>query len=236
MKRISKVYLILKYYEYINTILESDYDTDKYFFNNLGKINEGLISSCETTKAKKVLLNRFPELNITIEGSILLLQNFNSSLFKYDVLINTLGYFISEITYDGINWLNKFELNNKPLAINIEPKYDIKITEIPKILYHVSSDKHTKKIKEIGLISKSKNKLTNHPDRVYLTPDLEMAKLFCSQIEYEGEIPIIWKIDTTIKRDTLKVPIFILYKDPNFEEADAMYLLGNIPKENLTKL
>ena len=63
-----------------------------------------------------------------------------------------------------------------------------------------------------------------------------MAKLFCNQIESEGGIPTIWKIDTTIKRDTLKEPIFILYKDPNFEEADAMYLLGNIPKENLTEL
>jgi glycosyltransferase involved in cell wall biosynthesis len=91
-------------------------------------------------------------------------------LSKYVPLINNLGYFISSafIGSDNISFTEKTIGDIKVDEIFIEPKYDYQV-DIPKVLYHTSPLKFKEKILKSGLSPRSGNKLSNHPDRIYLT-------------------------------------------------------------------
>lgn len=58
---------------------------------------------------------------------------------------------------------------NLLVEIRMEPKYDylVDYNELPKKLYHVTLKDKVEKILKQGLIPKSDNKLTSHPERIY---------------------------------------------------------------------
>ena len=220
---------IFDYNKYINNV-ENLSNKDDLILNTKNRpYYEGLISTCDPIKTKTILNKRFPELNIQIEedGNIYI-QKFKYNIKHYNILFNNLGYYIADLTIDGKEWLTEFNDNDFILALRIELKYDTKIENIPNILYHVSSDKFTKNIEKIGLIPKSKNKLSKHPDRIYVTDNLEQAELFSNHYKSIGENPIIWKINTN------NIENLILYKDYNFTPG-GFYILKNIPISNLEK-
>lgn len=205
---------LMEYYDYIENIENHDInkDFDIYIKNENEILLEGLIKTHPTQNSIDILQKRFKELRVEIgrdENEIYIEGNFDE-LKNYLPIINNLGYFISILTLNGNDWIKKYDDKTKPVAIYLEPKFDIKIFPLPNILYHTSPKKYDKKILKIGLIPKSKNQLSNHPDRIYLSDNLNMSKIFGNYIINQNidNDYSIFKIDTT----NLKIN---LYRDIN---------------------
>ena len=91
-------------------------------------------------------------------------------LSKYLPMINNLGYFISSVFIgdDKIEYKEDYLPNIECDNIFIEAKYDYEV-KIPKLLFHTSPIIFKNKILKNGLTPKSGNKLSNHPNRIYLS-------------------------------------------------------------------
>jgi hypothetical protein len=186
-------------------------------------LTEGLIKTYPLRKSIDIIKKRFPNLiveedkdgEIYVEGDMLELKN-------YIPLFNNLGYFISLYTINGTDWIKDYDDNTKPSAIYLEPKYDIEV-EVPKILYHASPLKFKDKISKIGFIPKSGNKLSKHPDRIYVTDNLQTAIYFGENIKVEeGDGYCIYEIDGRY--------INKLYSDINLR-SNGFYIIQNISPE-----
>jgi len=226
---------ILEYREYINNIL--DVDNDQYIYNEISKrskfgslvILEGLIKTHPNDKSSEILKRRFPELIIEIEedGELFIENQPPKPLSKYLPIITNLGYFISIYTIDGNVWLKDYTDDTKPIAFKIEPKYDYEV-DIPNILYHTSPIKFKHKILKNGLSPRSGNKLTNHPERIYLLNDIEKSIMFGNYLSDENDWYengyCIYSIDGD--------GISNLYSDINFREG-GFYTTNNISASNI---
>jgi len=184
-------------------------------------ITEGLIKTFPLQKSINIIKNRFPNLNVEmekdgeiyIEGDMIELKN-------YIPIFNNLGYFISTYTINGSDWLKEYDDNTKPSALYLEAKYDIEIINIPDVFYHTSPLRFKNKILKIGFISKTGNKLSKHPERIYLTDSLNIAAYFGESIKKEqGDGYCIWKINGK--------GISNLYSDINLRNG-GYYTIGNI--------
>lgn len=218
---------LLEYNEYIKNIDNSD--KEEYIYNEILKrskfgnlaIVEGLIFTHPIDKSINILKRRFPELVIEIEndGEIYIENQPPQKIGKYLPIIINLGYFISLHTLDGSNWIKEYDNNSYPIAFYLEPKYDLKVS-VPEILYHASPIKFKDKISKIGFIPKTGNKKSNHPDRIYLTDNLDIAISFGENIKNETKKGYcIYKIDGKC--------IDNLYSDINLREG-GFYTLQNI--------
>lgn len=218
---------LFEYQEYIKNIENSD--NDKYIYNEILKrtkygkipISEGLIFTHPIDKSINILKRRFPELNISQENDceIFIENQLQKSLEEYLPLITNLGYFISLYTINGGDWLKDYDKETKPIAFYLEPKYDLKVS-IPNILYHVSPIKYKNKISKIGFIPKTGNKKSKHPERIYLTNNLQVSIKFGENIKNEtGEGYCIYEINGKC--------ISNLYSDINLRDGGC-YTLQNI--------
>ena len=122
------------------------------------------------------------------------------------------------------------------VKITYESKYDIE-NILPKKLYHLSIQEYNKSILKSGLIPKSKSKLSNHLDRIYVCTNIkdcynliDRMKLYYSnriinnrkdKVNYKW---IIYEIDT----NGLDIKLF---KDPNY--SDGYYIIDNISNESI---
>lgn len=183
-------------------------------------LTEGLIKTHPLESSKEIIKRRFDNLTVEIEkdGEIYI-EGDMLELKNYLPLFNNLGYFISTFTLNGTEWVKDFDDNTKPLALYLEPKYDIKIDIIPKTLYHASPIKFKDKISKIGFIPKTGNKLSNHPDRIYLTDNLSTAIYFGETIKKEQGDFCLWKINGSCIQN--------LYSDINLRES-GYYTTQNI--------
>lgn len=218
---------ILKYNDYISKIYESSSDDDLYIYNYSNDVNKGMIWTIEVNKAIDIIKRKFSELHLVkaedltsvyIEGSF-------DVLSKYIPLFNNLGYFISKYTTDNDFWDHKtVNEHDKPLALYLEPKFDVEIVDIPKIMYHATYDKKKNKILKGGLFPKSNNKKSMHPDRIYITDDINVAKNF-GEFLFKDSVykdPFI-----ILKIDTEKVDDMKMFRDVNLE-ANGFYTVTNI--------
>ena len=203
------------------------------------KLNEGLIKTVELNKAISIIERSLVGVDIyhNIE------KNDNSDIFSISFedsiknnvveglfgIINNLGYFCSYCTYfkkiGGKNfpWVDINDYSNKSkncikVQFFFESKFDKTLKHKPSILYHVCNEKNLDKIKKIGLIPKSKNKRTNHPERIYVALHLDNAKkmmdnfIFDDRINDVNNMYSILKINTSDEYyDNIK-----LFKDPNY--------------------
>jgi hypothetical protein len=227
---------LLEYKEYIDNIEKSS--NDDYIYNEIKKrtkfgrlaIVEGLIHTQPVDKTVDILKRRFQELTIEVEsdGEIYIENQPPQKLEKYLPLITNLGYFISKLTINGQEWIKEYDINIKPIAFIIEAKYDYEV-EIPEILYHASPIKFKDKILKWGLTPKSGNKLSNHPERVYLTDSLEKAISFGEHLKEEDNewYKVGFCIYSIEGRGLSK-----LYSDVNFRQG-GYYTLNNIKPENI---
>lgn len=229
-------------------------------------INEGLIKTHDINLILDTTIERLSLLGLNINGYIkntkivIEIDNIKHLSYTYlnniaDVLIsnisNTGGYFISYIEAENIHSMkNKLKediyelINNKQyynkFTIVFESKFD-EVTQIPKKLYHLSIEEYETKILSKGIFPKSKNKLSQNLDRVYLCLSIEDCVKLVPQMNmyYETErdrnmyvsdkkynkntTPIIFEIDTkNIKR---------LYKDPNY--INGYFTVDNIPPNDI---
>lgn len=226
---------LVLYYEYMRNIYKTTFQDDIFIYENLNqqKILEGLILTHPLKKSLDIILKRFPELEgeIQEDGEIVLCGTFGE-LKNYIPLINNLGYFISMVTYDGKDWTRPFTDNSKPEALFLEPKYDIEINPIPEILYHASLMRFQESILKNGLTPRTENKVTKHPERIYLTDKLHIAVNFGEKLfdikNKDREPYVVFKIDA--KKFNIH-----LYQDINLL-AGGYYTIDNIPNYRITKL
>lgn len=223
----NKLKFLKEYNSYIENIENLNNKDDLIIFNDLNKqmkngslIIEGLITTHPIDKSINIIKRRFPYLNVEKEddGEIYI-EGEMKELKTYLPLFNNLGYFISKFIIDN-TWIKEFDEDTKPIALFLEPKYDLKIEPIPNILYHVSPITFKDKISKIGFIPKTGNKLSNHPDRIYLTDKLDIALYFGMNIKKEQNIGYcIYEIDGKYLNN--------LYSDINLKEG-GYYTLENI--------
>ena len=216
---------ILEYDDYIKNINNSSLIKDEKIYNDFKNtiIIEGLIKTYPNDKSLNVILRKFSELKGEIEedGEIYLEGDF-TELSNYLPLINNLGYFISKLTINGNNWIKDFDDNTKPIALFLEPKYDVEISIKPSFLYHATPLKNKNSILKYDMIPKSQSKISNHPERIYLTKEYKMVYMFGMTF---NEPFIICKIDT----NELDIK---LYRDVN-ASSNSYYTMDNIKKENI---
>jgi len=209
--KFDKLFEYYKYLENINDISDEEIKNMSNIFNNY-TISEGLIKTYPLQSSINIIKRRFPLYNVSVsENDEIVVEDKNLDKEKIKVLSNTLGYIISNEADD---------------YVIIEPKYDRVIDNVPKIIYHSTFKKHLKKIKKNGLIPKSKNKLSIHPDRIYFSLNLEDAELFKKFLEkkYEEKSCII-EINTEGLSNKF-------YSDINFRNR-GIYTLNNISKNNI---
>ena len=228
---------ILEYKEYIDNIEDSE--KDNYIYNEILKrtkfgrlaIVEGLIHTHPIDKSVNILKRRFPELKIEVEddGEIYIENQPPQKLEKYIPIITNLGYFISKLTINGQEWIKDFNNDTKPIAFILEAKYDYEV-EIPETLYHASPIKFRDKIVKFGLTPRTGNKLSNHPERIYLTDDLNKAIDFGNYLIEEEDSE--WYKNGYCVYSVKGTGISKLYSDVNFRKG-GFYTLNNIKSENI---
>lgn len=64
------------------------------------------------------------------------------------------------------------------MGVCIEAKYDSIVDPIPKILFHASPLRFKDKISKLGFTPKTKNRISNHPERIYLSTNLQAVVNF----------------------------------------------------------
>lgn len=228
---------ILEYKEYIENIENSE--NDVYIYNEILKrtkfgrlaIVEGLIHTQPIEKSVNILKKRFPELTIEVEkdGEIYIENQPPQKLEKYIPIMTNLGYFISKLTIDGQEWIKNYNNGTKPIAFILEAKYDYEV-EIPEILYHASPIRFKDKIVKFGLTPKTGNKLSNHPERIYLTDDINKAIDFGNYLREEEDSE--WYKNGYCVYSINGIGLSKLYSDVNFRQG-GFYTLNNIKSENV---
>src|SRR3972149_2510408 len=141
----------------------------------------------------------------------------NKILENFFIILNNLGYFISEFGYS---------------------------TEIDrKVGYKKYSIEDFDKILKIGLTPRSGSKISNHPDRIYLAFSREGAKGIGSEIQkYDQENEYVFcllEIDVEklkqLREKNLNKSNLRFFDDPNFKNK-GVFSLENIPPDAITVL
>jgi len=127
-------------------------------------------------------------------------------------LMNVLGYYVSDVNFRGYNIDDEAnhppksnddflkivkqaeEENASAIQLLIEPKFEEEAEGKFTILYHITEEKHLKKIQEMGLVPKSKSKVTYHPERIYLATKEAMAFLFTKYKDYVKD-PVVLRVN-----------------------------------------
>ena len=227
------------------------------FNEYLDKINEGLLKTYDIDFVIDKSLQRLSVLNIKFD----IIKQPNNTikliLYSFDrVLIDNLfgllnknftnlfGWYPSYLYLENLSgmknrmnyderYLKKMHKYLGEVSIIYESKFDIDV-DIPDKLYHLSIQEYEDKILKMGIIPKTKNKISSHGNRIYVCPSIddcedlidEMDFYFFDKNKKVNTRWIIYEIDT----NNLDLK---LYKDPNYINK-GFYLLGNIPSNNIT--
>lgn len=229
---------LIEYSKYIKNIEKSDNtEQDDYIYNEISKrskndtliITEGLIHSYPSEKSVNILTRRFPSLSIEIkeDGELLVNNDSYQKLREFIPLITNLGYFISSVfILSDRKWTKHFKEDDTPSFFILEPKYDRQVENIPDVLYHVSPLRYIDKILKKGLSPRSGNKLTIHPERIYLTDSEDVIEYFGRYlIENQDEDGYcVYSVSTK--------NIDKLYSDINMRNG-GYYTINNIPPTDI---
>jgi hypothetical protein len=232
---------LFDYNDYIKNIINLNESDDIAMFKSFDKhskfnkltLLEGLIITHPIDQSIEIISNRFKDLEIgKEEDGEIFISGEMQSISKYIPLFNNLGYFISTLTIDGEEWLKEYDDDIKPIALFLEPKYDAKIN-IDNIngnfLYHTSPLKLKDKILKKGLILKAGNKNSAHPERIYLSDNLDTIFRFATNLpkeynEFYDDGYVIYQINKNVIND--------LYSDINLRES-GYYTIHNINPKSL---
>lgn len=205
-------------------------------------LKEGLIKTVPLGQSVNILKKKYPEWKFDYDenNNFFIITIYNLQQYPFDdvkTMLNNLGWFISimnieidkeKITYkyDEKILKNAFDNpNTKSIKLKCEAKFDFKVNKIPDTLYHLAPLSNWEKIKKIGLVPKSRSKVSEHPERVYLTDTPKDAEQLGNKF-YQLTGNDKWVL---LKIDTHKVPggYLKLYQDPNYK-GKGYYTLNNI--------
>jgi hypothetical protein len=161
--------------------------------------------------------------------SVLNTNGYFPSLFTtYDVNDKEVNHFKYIKTKDGDNIQDVFNNDFYMIQIESEAKFNIKL-KVPKKLYHLTNSNNLDKILKIGLVPKSKNKKSHHPERIYFG----FNEIGCENLvrqfnnnKKEDELSIF----SLLEIDTIGLNLEI-YTDPDY--YNGCWTSGNIPPLNI---
>ena len=151
---------------------------------------------------------------------------------------NFLGYFPSHLSTKTSNDKYNYEkaLNllstNQLTAVYFDAKYDLEISEdkLPDVLYHISKSIYDAKISKIGLVPKTKNKMSAHPSRIYLTYSPKSASGLIGNPQFpKNDKFTLYSIDF---KELKKVRRIRFFEDPAYI-GKGIYTYENIPPQFL---
>lgn len=234
------------------------------------ELNEGLILTHDMYDSINII-NRFLSkkdtsiLNIDIVYTkiniAIITDHINiTDFYELITLITNLGYFIADIAlfknlkFDDKNKLifkwnefidyEKYLNSYKVFELCLEPKFDNKIDIIDGIFYHVTEKRYVDKILKNGLIPKSKNSKTSHPERIYLSSDIQYSLEYIqTKKSYYRTSNGSAKIGKHIVQNLKEVEFVILeidltgykivcYNDPNYIDK-GIYTYDNISPKRI---
>ena len=184
-----------------------------------------------------------------VQNSLELIMN-SDDIEMYDaalVDIDMCGYFVAQIILvrnsiqfgvikHGLNSLDVDYIKELNCAVHviIESKFDREVKDVPENIYHSTHKNIIEKIMKIGLVPKSRNKMTNHPERVYFSLDEKFAKEFIRQVSAkERKIPSDFVI---LRIETVGLNVKFM-QDPNALLPDGnpvgIYTYSNISPERI---
>jgi len=212
------------------------------------QLTEGLIS----TYPVRFFIQRLENLGFSVKYSNYIIyalakpdlhENNKNKIEELLVYINTCGYYVSNFKvlikdnsykqYNKLSEIKDFSGIND-LWFIIESKFDTEFeSDDIDYVYHLTEEDYLNKIKNIGLIPKSKSKKVYHPDRLYVVKNkiflTDLLKQFKLTNKEKKEKEENKEINYTIlKIDYKKAGSPKLYNDPNYLNF-GYYILDNIP-------
>jgi hypothetical protein len=151
--------------------------------------------------------------------------------FPSYMYITNLSGLENSMHYDQ-NYLKRTKNYLSEVSIIYQSKFDIE-QNLPEFIYHLSIREYVNKISQMGIVPKSKNKISSHGNRIYVCKTIQDCKDLIPQMSF-------WFYDKNPNIDTRWVIYQIstvgldlkLYCDPNYPDK-GFYLTGNIPKGNI---
>lgn len=227
-------------------------DTYNEFFD---KIREGLIVTHDVEKSTKLI--SFNLSNYGIKHRIWLISKLEfiiklelSDITDIDLIISLMdnysklyGYYTCNFrlednigNYRNYKWSEfnqNLNLDNiKFIIIKFEAKYEDNAYSnniiCPDKLYHLTRMQFLPKIKKIGLYPKSKMRISDHPERIYVFTDLNkwLSLLKILKVNDNCEYALL-EIDCIVNK-------IMLHKDTNY--GDGYFTYNNIIPSNITIL
>lgn len=199
------------------------------------QLKEGLIVTHNIINYKTSLISLLDQYNIEYDINIkdkleFFITIYNPNKYTCGTIVsicNNLGYFPSYI-YVTLknNMINNFKFdkfkysdNIKEFKIKFEAKYDDKLYKndiiCPDILYHLTYQKYKQSILQKGLYPKSKNRLSVHPERIYLFKNLNDFNNLVDKLKMSDVINNISEYYMLLEIDSSDDK-FILHTDPNY--------------------
>ena len=209
-------------------------------------IYEGLLHSVSRSKFQD-MIERWAIINDKIKllfikddnSKIVIIFTRTPELNELDNLLkltDNLGWYISAVMGgDTMKW-RKFDkeefvddrVRHMLHSVQAEAKFDQELgMEDVDILYHVTPSINDIKIQHIGLVPKSLNKISYHPERIYFSKireTLQWLAIRFNKLNAEIKKFSIYEVD--IKAAMRNNSQIRLFRDPNFR--DGIYTLSNI--------
>jgi len=210
-------------------------------------LKEGLILTHDINKYSSNITDYIKQMDVKYSLDIVDKLKFKLSLFNVnknflDIIIHkcyVLGYFPSFYWITKNNMENGFKtLIELDLYEKIEIIFDAKYEDglytnniiCPDILYHLSYQKHEDSILKKGLYPKSKKRISDHPERIYLFDDCDETENLLKSLKLSdlknniNESYILLEINCTTTK-------LILHSDPNYKIGYFTY--DNINPNNI---
>ena len=166
-------WIILEYSKYIKNADKLSHEDDLIIYNEIKKrskfgglvVDKDLLKTYPILKSINVIENRFPELIIKDQsGFRIYVEGDVDKLEKYIPIFTNLGYSIRVYSFDNVYF-----------SIYLDPKYDLEMFPVPDILYYTADFKLKGKTSKIGFIPITGDKKSKHPDRFYISKNIEKA-------------------------------------------------------------
>lgn len=128
-----------------------------------------------------------------------------------------------EQNLNNIEESGDFDDTDVIFTLIFEPKHNTVYNNVPDLVYHITEKEYLPNILKNGLIAQHKDKISYHPNRVYLFVDKKNISEILNNINFDIDEPVLLTIDVSEFKKS-----HTFYIDPNLEDG-GVYIDENIP-------